>query len=224
MLRAIVFILLIFTPFIEYGYSSRIYGNIYDINDFNLANNCVIYVNSTPSLQKVVSTGIYDISLKKGCYVLKVNCYDNGVVSKEGEANLCVDENENITYDLLVSPIILDDFENLTEQYNMVNVDNHIFSSPHFYFNYLYLLFILVPPFVAYMIYKYRKLNHLVRDDSMKKLLDILKRERRINQKDLVRIMRLSDAKISLMIAELEKEGIIKKIKKGRSNIVIYKG
>jgi uncharacterized membrane protein len=43
----------------------------------------------------------------------------------------------------------------------------------------------------------------------------------RTTQKDLRRAIPYSEAKISLMIAELESQGKLKKIKKGRGNIII---
>ncbi|MBI2147814.1 winged helix-turn-helix transcriptional regulator [Candidatus Woesearchaeota archaeon] len=53
-------------------------------------------------------------------------------------------------------------------------------------------------------------------------ILDILqKNERRMTQKDIRKELPLSEAKVSLLITELEHAGKIKKIKKGRGNIVI---
>ena len=45
----------------------------------------------------------------------------------------------------------------------------------------------------------------------------------RTTQKGIRKQIQLSEAKISLMIAELEHKGIIEKIKKGRGNIIILK-
>ena len=57
---------------------------------------------------------------------------------------------------------------------------------------------------------------------DINKIVDILKKEGgRATQKDIRKEAPLSEAKISLMIAELEHKGIIKKIKKGRGNIIV---
>ena len=45
----------------------------------------------------------------------------------------------------------------------------------------------------------------------------------RTTQKGIRKQIPLSEAKISLMIAELEHKGIVDKIKKGRGNIIILK-
>ena len=65
------------------------------------------------------------------------------------------------------------------------------------------------------------------KDDYNKDLndvIDIIKKEGgRTTQKDIRKQIPLSEAKISLMIAELEHKGVIEKIKKGRGNIIILK-
>lgn len=59
---------------------------------------------------------------------------------------------------------------------------------------------------------------------DLKEIVDIMKdNEGRITQKDLRKHIPLSEAKVSLMIAELESMGVVKKIKKGRGNILILK-
>lgn len=51
----------------------------------------------------------------------------------------------------------------------------------------------------------------------------IRKEDGRTTQKDIRKQFPLSEAKISLMIAELEDKGLIKKIKQGRGNIIVLK-
>ncbi|MEM4263908.1 MAG: hypothetical protein QW666_03380, partial [Candidatus Woesearchaeota archaeon] len=59
---------------------------------------------------------------------------------------------------------------------------------------------------------------------ELKEILDFINKEGgRTTQKDIRKNFPQSEAKISLMIAELEAMGKIKKIKKGRGNIIILK-
>ncbi|MBI2102020.1 hypothetical protein HYT53_05415 [Candidatus Woesearchaeota archaeon] len=61
-------------------------------------------------------------------------------------------------------------------------------------------------------------------DDGLSQLVKIIKNEGgRATQKEIRKQIPLSEAKISLMIAELEHKGVIEKIKKGRGNIIILK-
>ena len=68
------------------------------------------------------------------------------------------------------------------------------------------------------------ELRKIKLDSEAKKVLDIIKQnEGRITQLNLrKKIDYFGEAKISLILAELEEYGFIKKIKKGRGNILIY--
>jgi uncharacterized membrane protein len=59
-------------------------------------------------------------------------------------------------------------------------------------------------------------------DDDLNKVILILKKnDYRMTQKEIRKNLPLSEAKISMLITELEAMGKIKKIKKGRSNIIV---
>jgi uncharacterized membrane protein len=49
----------------------------------------------------------------------------------------------------------------------------------------------------------------------------LLKKGGRVTQKDLRKEVKYGEAKVSLMIADLENRGLVKKIKRGRANIII---
>ena len=58
--------------------------------------------------------------------------------------------------------------------------------------------------------------------ESLDKVIRIIKENNgRVTQKEIRKQIPLSEAKISLMITELEDKGIVKRIKKGRGNIII---
>jgi uncharacterized membrane protein len=60
--------------------------------------------------------------------------------------------------------------------------------------------------------------------DLAKDVLDFIKKENgRTTQKDIRKHFPSSEAKISLIISELEDNGIVKRIKKGRGNIIVLK-
>lgn len=60
-------------------------------------------------------------------------------------------------------------------------------------------------------------------DEYLVSVLKIIKKSKRITQKDIRKQVPLSEAKISLIVSELEHKGIIEKIKKGRGNILVLK-
>ncbi len=60
--------------------------------------------------------------------------------------------------------------------------------------------------------------------DDLREVVSIIaKNDGRITQKDLRARVRHSEAKVSLMVSDLESRGIVRKFKKGRGNIIILK-
>lgn len=59
---------------------------------------------------------------------------------------------------------------------------------------------------------------------DLKKYVDYLKKEKRTTQKEMRKQFPDSEAKISLVLTELESQGKIQKIKRGRANVIIWKG
>ena len=85
-------------------------------------------------------------------------------------------------------------------------------------------ILILVLLFILYKKTKKPKIENKVIEieDDLQNMINIIKEnEGRITQKDLRKKINASEAKISLMIADLESKGTIRKIKKGRGNIII---
>ena len=59
-------------------------------------------------------------------------------------------------------------------------------------------------------------------DEDLQQVIDVVKKHgNRTTQKELRKEIPLSEAKVSLMVSELEDKGILKKIKKGRGNIIV---
>ena len=59
-------------------------------------------------------------------------------------------------------------------------------------------------------------------DEYATSVMQIIKKEKRTTQKELRKEIPLSEAKISLIVSDLEDKGKIRKIKKGRGNILIF--
>jgi uncharacterized membrane protein len=60
-------------------------------------------------------------------------------------------------------------------------------------------------------------------DDLKEVLEEIVKAGGRITQKELRKKLRYSEAKVSLMLTDLERRGCIEKVKKGRGNVIFLK-
>jgi len=90
------------------------------------------------------------------------------------------------------------------------------------------LLVIGILALVAIWFYFTRKVarpseEQILEDEYRVAVVKVLKKHKRITQRDLRKELPFSEAKVSLVLAELEAEGKIKKIKKGRGNVVVWK-
>ncbi|MEM4472689.1 MAG: MarR family transcriptional regulator [Archaeoglobaceae archaeon] len=71
---------------------------------------------------------------------------------------------------------------------------------------------------------KLKKRKEEILPEDLKVVIDVIKANGgRITQKDLRKRLGFSEAKMSLIIADLEKRGLIEKVKKGRGNIIFLK-
>lgn len=59
-------------------------------------------------------------------------------------------------------------------------------------------------------------------DENTQKMYILLKKEKQMTQKEIRKQFDLSEAKISLILTDLQNQGILKRIKKGRGNIIIF--
>ncbi|MDD5133419.1 MAG: winged helix-turn-helix transcriptional regulator [Candidatus Nanoarchaeia archaeon] len=186
--------------------TATIQGSVYDLT-LDKVNNVILEINTIPEQTYVAKIGDYSFeSIPVGDYVIKAYTQDRSLITTE---NITINQEGTYTIDLFLIP----EFEEKETKST----------------NYLYYIipFILILILIA-IIYKRLKIPKKVElkiegvKDDLEKVIEIIKKEGgRTTQKDIREKIGLSEAKVSLMIVELEDKGIIKKIKKGRGNIII---
>lgn len=67
---------------------------------------------------------------------------------------------------------------------------------------------------------KIRIFKEILTDDE-KKIIDILKKKQDITQADLRRELMMSKAKLSMLLEKMQQRNLVKKIKKGKTNLVL---
>ncbi len=222
-------------------HAATIQGTIYNTK-LEVEKEVLLEVNTTPTQKYLARNGTYTFNLPKGSYVLTAR---KGAV--EISEKLTVGEDGTYLHDIFLLPS-LDAEEELWEnaQEDLV-IDAQ--SSTSGYQIVSYTLAAIIFGFLLYRILKMRKKYGSLRQFRMKireekkksieqikediakepgyleEVVSIIKKhEGRISQKELRReMLHLSEAKISLIVAELEHKGKIEKIKKGRANILILK-
>ena len=213
-----VFLILIYT-----ASAATIYGNIYDLS-LDRVEGAVVEINTNPMQRFVAVNGTYSIEVPPGKYPI-LAYYRNGQPMAVAE-NITIVQNGDYVLDLFLYPDIDDElFDDLN-----LDIEN---PYPDRKFSWLIgaaLLLILAAAFFFFRARKnkgeskteYSKEKIQKAKPDLSRIISLLeKNDGRMTQRELRKELPLSEAKISLMVAELESLGKVKKIKKGRGNIII---
>ncbi|MBI4919134.1 hypothetical protein HY837_04335 [archaeon] len=194
--------------------AAKIYGNIYDF-ELNSLDNTVVSIGPKNKQIFVARNGSYSFNVPLGNYQIYAK-RNPDLIAKE---TILVEKEGNYLVDLILLPDISEETFILQE-----TIEDPI--EPEYLFDYKLAAIPLILILIALLAYKFlRKKKITPKEDQLtNQVLSILKKEGgRITQKDLRKHLPYSEAKISLVISELENKKIVEKIKKGRGNIILLK-
>ena len=239
------FIFLLICFLIGYGQAAEVHGVIYTWSDFeNPLANAIIEINSIPVQSKVATNGTYSFdNLQPGNYTIKAKSYRNNILEYSAEQEVqIVDREGNFNIDILLFPPTDSDIEYLGDMNLTADIDLKNGESLDTYLLVAAILIILCSA-LFFLWMKKKKITsdgHVIYDPPVQqpgKIPDIpekeipedlqnlytliMKKGGRVTQKELRGEMKCSEAKVSLMLDDLEDRSYIKKIRKGRSNIII---
>jgi len=216
LLFSILSIAMIFVPSVL---SAKISGTVYDLA-LEPLKDVIVKINSTPEQLIVSKDGSYQFSIPQGSYIVSASIDHDGDKLASDE-DFIISEDGDFVIDLILFPVL--EFEdNITEpqwDYFQYKKKNNMLVLAI-----IFLLGALVVALLFILFYKTRQKQKpfLQEDYGVNDLLMFIKaNDGRVSQKYLRREMPYSEAKISLMVTELESRGLIKKIKKGRGNVLI---
>ena len=217
--KILILFLLIFSNIVN---ASIIKGTIYDFS-LEPIKNALIGVNSVPPQKFLTRTGEYSFQLSSGVYNLTAKSLDNTILVQE---LIEIKEEGIYNIDLFAFPELeenegLVDLEEDISSIEKENSDNLILIIP-------LILTIIIIALIFYKITRKKKkiepVSNAIESDLTNKVLEIIKNsDGRTTQKEIRKKLPYSEAKISLIITELESKNKIEKIKKGRGNIIILK-
>jgi len=204
-----------------------IHGTVYDFG-LNKLPNSVVEINSSPRQQMVAKDGTYSFNVVPGAYELHAW---NNKTDSEVEENLVANVEGDYVLDLILLPNIEADEEFFAD--TEAPIEELVKAKPSFY----WLIWVVVFAVLGYLVYKVsrkpekvtEKVKEVIREikevaisEELQKVMEFIEKEGgRTTQKDIRKQFPHSEAKISLMIDELEAKGLIKKIKKGRGNLIL---
>ncbi|MFH1440144.1 MAG: hypothetical protein ABIG89_06245 [Candidatus Woesearchaeota archaeon] len=226
----ILFILLVL---IKVSTAATLKGNVYDIN-LEPLNDVIVKVNTQPQQQMIVKDGNYIFELTPGMYKIEGRYFEDNILKYEDIQDVEIKNEGEFVYDLILFPSLeedqklFDDSElDLENPYDM----NGNYQTKNVIVIIGSIVFSFLTAGLAFWWIRKRKKEIKTsigtktdeNDEYYNMILNIIKKHRRITQKEIRKEVPLSEAKISLIISEMVHKGAIEKIKKGRGNIIVLK-
>ena len=195
-----------------------IHGTVYDIS-LNKMENVRVEVNTEPKQQYIAKNGTYFFEVHVGDYIIQAEHYVSNLLESSAVENISVKSDGTFVLDLILLPILDSELLKETEGIS-VEGDEYLKEQPN-YWIIVFAVIVLILILLFVYIIKKPKIPKKESGDYLDKILELIKKEGRITQKEIRKQIPLSEAKISLIISELEAKGIVRKIKRGRGNIII---
>ncbi len=238
--------LAVFVFLMPFVLGATIHGKVFDY-DFALANNSVVRINTVPEQVVVAVDGTYSFNIPIGEYTLSAELKDKlGRITYSLEDKISIVNNGDYVHDLIMFPN-----NNLSELDLENNVttpslpDDIKASSQKSILFLTGLVLIIIFAWIycaAFKKCKWKtklfpdkakdkeisapevKANEPVEEteDELAGVADFIRKNKRVTQKEIRKQFPMSEAKISLMLTDLESQGKIRKIKKGRGNVVVW--
>ena len=216
--------------FVQIANAAAIYGTVYDLS-LKKVSNARVEINTVPKQFTVAQNGTYLFNAPNGAYTIKAQLLQKNTVVASVQENITIAQQGSYVLDLILFPDVEEGVEVIG-----IDVSSNVVEAEKKQNNFLIWLVIALIAAIIFIVFYYAKKtkkHHEQKEskaeekpdeDDLEQVIRIIKREgSRTTQKEIRKQIPLSEAKISLMIAELEHKGIIEKIKKGRGNIIILK-
>ena len=213
---AILAILVILAVLPSVASAATIEGTVYDMSLQKAS--AVVSIDTVPKQQTVTVDGAYSFEVPAGSYMLSAETVQKDYKADE---SVVVETEGTYTLDIILFPSFEEERE-LMEEAESFSLDEMPVAD---YSLILLAGIVVIIIALAFIGLKVRKLKPVhpkpLSADLDKAIRFIRKNGGRVSQKDLRQEFHLSEAKISLMVTELESMGLVKRIKKGRGNVIV---
>ncbi len=226
--------------------AATITGTVYDGLSLEAQKNSIVTIDTTPAQTKVSKDGTYSFEAGDGTFELHAEYRENGIILQRVEQSITIQGEGTYTIDLIMLPDLGDvPQEPLPNEEKELTIWDQLVAGPLAWL--LLLGIVLAAGGFAVVntrrnVWKAKKDSHEKKEnDDVKQeneetpppkeieldkyayeIIDHLKRGgNRLTQKELREKVTIGEAKVSLVVSELESEKIVKKIKKGRANIIV---
>jgi|TARA_Y100000310_G_C20670029_1_gene809732 uncharacterized membrane protein len=234
---------------VPYSLAATIHGTVYDMG-LNKAENAIVKVNTVPEQTYVAVDGSYSFNIPNGDYSIEA-VYESEFRKYTSTEEVKVETDGEYVVDIILFPDISEEESLLDENIEIPSIYEEERSLIWLYVVVLVVAAFVVYYIVFEKRRRKKKkeqtagkeelgekkeeklekreepklkqtsTEELVENLADKVLNFIKKNDGRTTQKDIRKQFPLSEAKISLVITELEHKGLVKKIKKGRGNVIL---
>ena len=226
-MRCTISYIFIFLLLVTTVSAANIHGSIYSF-DLEERNNTVVTVDSSPIQTIVSKDGTYVFDLEPGEYTITAIYYKDNNVEEKVSEKIDIEKEGDYILDLILFPSF-DEEEYLLDETEEELVNSYFDKKINYFLIIIFTLAVLFFAIIIFLILKYNLLkgqnnNEQGESDLADEVIAFIKKEgKRVTQKDIRKNFPQSESKLSLVISELEEKQLIKKIKKGRGNIIILK-
>lgn len=215
----LTFLVVLFLPSV---YSATIHGTIYNY-DLDKAQNSIVVISTVPEQTFVAKDGTYILSVAPGDYELSAS-YSEKNGRYLSSKNISVVSDGDYLVDIILFPDLSEE-QGLANEVFQPDIDVNLPTLTARKSTWQYYATAAIALIILFAIIFWLKKKPTVEPsekDLADEVLDFVKHEQgRTTQKDIRNKFSFSEAKISLVLTELEHKGLVKKIKKGKGNIII---
>lgn len=226
-----IYLVLFAFVFIQSVSAATISGTVYDMS-FDRVNDVLVEIDTIPKQMFVATDGSYSFQVPEGTYVISAEKDD-----EDASEEITVEQDGDFIIDLLIFPSFAEE-DALVEDINSVDIESDLDILSYkkdlriyvlvlfaiVLFNLLFVFRKRVKTFLRKKLHNTSKKTHSVSDNHTETVLAFISSQGgRTTQREIRKEIPLSEAKISLLLAELAHDNKIKKFKTGRSNVVVLK-
>lgn len=212
-------------PAIAQENTARICGKVYYWFTLEPIPGAIVTISTTPEQRMVAENGEYSFEVPLGVYEIKAEYFVRGTLIYEDADNIEVLAPGDYRIDFLLFPVM----ENLEMPENIdseIEVERGEIWAPLAAAGIAVVLIFAVYLGVKKLRKPPKSLPPPVKvvglPEDLKEIVNLLRESGgRMNQTELRKKLPYSEAKVSLMLSDLEDRRIIRKVKKGRANIII---
>lgn len=210
-----------------------IHGSVYDL-ELNTLRQAVVEIDTVPQQVMVSANGTYAFAVGPGSYHIVAR---HAKLDASAAENITIQNDGSYVLDLILFPNLDEDEELLNETLDVTDISDQFIQKTGVDRIIIAFAILVIAGAFGWVWYQRREAKRTgasprqetsneaqkpVKKADLEEILAFIRKEGgRTTQKDLRKAIPYSEAKISLMIAELEAAGKVQKIKKGRGNILV---